>query len=148
MANTNFFNEPCLVHRIVQWLSHLLLSALVRAGLNSAVVIPITMGHPISDATQHRHWLETIVQRHLLGESQRPSGQWAHSWLQESLMALFCSKKLRRHSVASGLDQAAGEIGTKALAGTVWPKSDDLYFWPAFFSQEGPNTEAVCSLLA
>lgn len=79
------------------------------------------MGHPLSDATQHRHWLENIVQRHLLGESQRPSDQWAHSWLQELLMALSWSKKLRRQLVPSGLDQAAGENEIKALAGTVWP---------------------------
>lgn len=120
-----FFMNHCLVNGIVQWLSHPLISALVTgsswAELNSAVFIPITVGHPPSDSTQHRHWLENIAQRHLLGESQRPSGQWAHSWLQESLMALFWSKKLRSQLVASGLDQAAGEIGIKALAGTVWP---------------------------
>lgn len=48
-----------------------------------------TSENPLSDATQHRHQLETFVQRHLLVESQRPSGQWAHSWLQESRTALF-----------------------------------------------------------
>jgi len=83
--------------------------------------------HPPPDATLCKHRLETVVQRYLLVESQRPSGQWAHSWLQESPTALFWSRQLRRQSVASEPDQAAGEIGTKALAATIWPQPDVLF---------------------
>lgn len=87
-----------------------------------------TSENPLSDTIQHRHQLETFVQRHLLVESQKPSGQWAHSWLQESPTALFWSKELRRRLVASEPDQAAGEIGIKALTATIRPWSDVLFF--------------------
>lgn len=108
-------------------------------------------GAPPFDATQHRHCLENIVQRHLLGESQKPSGQWAHSWLQESLMVLFWSKKLRRQLVASGLDRAAGEIGIKVLAEQSSPSlmtfiSDLLSSHHRVLTQK--QTEAASSLLA